>query len=213
MQLTIFGATGMVGKHFVNLALSQGNTVIAFGRNVTSLLDEDEANDNLTAFKGYVFDEHEVLEAIKGSDAVLSVLGGAFDGSDQTRSLGIKNIIKQMEKAGVKRIVALGGMGVLNAEEEDGLMMDQPTYPKAYLPVGREHLKAYHFLKDSKLDWTFVCAPDIKDEQATDAYMTSKEFPPAVSQPRITAGDLAAFMLSEAGKNKFVHCRVGISNV
>ena len=71
----------------------------------------------MKTFKGYVFDEQDVFEAINGSDAVISVLGGAFDGSDKTRSLGMKNIVKQMEKAGVKRIVAIGGPGVLNAGE------------------------------------------------------------------------------------------------
>ena len=211
MQITIFGATGMVGKHLVKMALTDGHTVIAFGRNVTALLDADKTNDQLKAIKGYVFDEHDVYEAIKGSDAVISVLGGAFDGSDQTRSLGIKNIIKQMEAAGVKRIVALGGMGVLNANEE-GLIMDQPSYPPEYLPVGNEHLKAYNFLKESDLEWTFVCSPDIKDEANTGNYTTNKDYPPTPNNYKIAAGDLAEFMLAEAVKNEYVKSRVGISN-
>jgi hypothetical protein len=39
-----------------------------------------------------VFDEAEVFEAIENSDAVISVLGGGFDGIDKTRSLGIKTL-------------------------------------------------------------------------------------------------------------------------
>ena len=211
MQITIFGATGMVGKHLVKLALANGHTVVAFGRNVTDLLDADKANDQLKAIKGYVFDDHDVKEAIKGSGAVISVLGGAFDGSDQTRSLGIKNIIKQMEAAGIKRIVALGGMGALNANEE-GLIMDQPSYPAEYIPVGKEHLRAYEYLKESKLDWTFVCSPDIKDEANTGNYTTNKDYPPTPNHYKISAGDLAEFMLAEAVKNEHVNSRVGISN-
>lgn len=211
MQIIVFGATGMVGKHIVQLALANGHSVVAFGRNVTSLLDADKNSDQLKAIKGYVFDEHEVYEAIQGCDAVISVLGGAFDGSDKSRSLGIKNIIKQMENSAVKRIVALGGLGILNAEGE-GLIMDLPTYPAAYLPVGREHLQAYNFLKDSNLDWTFVCAPDIKEEVATGNYTTNKDYPPQPNNNKIAAGDLAAFMLAEAEKNGHVKSRVGISN-
>lgn len=211
MQITVFGATGMVGKHIVKLALANGHKVVAFGRNVTSLLDADEVNDQLKAVKGYVFDESDVYEAIQGSDAVLSVLGGAFDGSDKTRSLGIKNIIKQMEKAELKRIIALGGSGVLNAET-GGFIIDQPSYPSEYLPVGREHLQAYKFLKDSNLDWTFVCAPDIKEEIPTGNYTTNKDYPPVLNHNKIAAGDLAAFMLAESEKNEYVKSRVGISN-
>lgn len=211
MQITVFGATGMVGKHIVHLALANGHSVVAFGRNVTSLLDADKLSDQLKAIKGYVFDENEVHQAIQGSDAVLSVLGGAFDGSDNSRSLGIKNIINQMESSPVKRIVALGGIGVLNAEGE-GFIIDQPSYPPEYMPVGMEHLQAYKFLKDSKLDWTFVCAPDIKDANSTGNYTTNKDYPPKPNHNYIAAGDLAAFMLAAAEKNEYMKSRVGISN-
>ena len=211
MQITIFGATGMVGKHLVRLALANGHSVVAFGRSVTALLDADKSNDRLKAIKGYVFDEHDVYAALKGSDAVISVLGGAFDGSDKTRSLGIKNIIKQMEAAGLKRIVALGGMGVLNANEE-ALIMDQPSYPAEYISVGKEHLQAYKFLQESSLDWTFICSPDITDEANTGNYTTNKDYPPTPNHSKITAGDLAEFMLAEAVKNEYVNSRVGISN-
>ncbi len=97
MTVTIFGATGMVGKYLVTQALAAGFKVIAFGRNIEKLIDTDLSNQSLVAIKGYVFDEDEVFNALKDSDAVLSALGGGYDGIDKTRTLGIKNIIKQMQ--------------------------------------------------------------------------------------------------------------------
>ncbi len=211
MILTIFGATGMVGKRIVSQALAQGNTVKAFGRNVENLIDRDLDNDKLLAIKGYIFEEEDVLQAIKGSDVVISVLGGAFNGQDQTRSLGIKTIIGQMNKIGLKRIVALGGLGILNADEET-LLIDTPEYPEEYKPVGREHLKAFEYLKESNLNWTFVCAPDIKDEEGQGNYHTNKDYPPIPNNGQIKAGDLADFMIKEAKENNFLKSRVGISN-
>ncbi len=211
MQLTIFGATGMVGKHIVRHAMASGNYVKAFGRNVESLIDEDLRNENFKAIKGYVFDENDVFDAIKGSDAVLSTLGGSFDGTDKTRSLGIKNIIIQMEKAGVQRIVALGGMGILNADDNT-LLIDKPSYPKEYLPVGKEHLQAYLYLKNSNLDWTIVGSPDLVDAEATGEYITAADRPPTPNKGKINAGDLALFMVSEITKNQYINYRVGISN-
>lgn len=211
MILTVFGATGMVGKQIVKNALALGHHVKAFGRNVESLIDDDLRNKNLEAIKGYVFDEEDVLNAVEGSDAVLSALGGSFDGTDKTRSLGIKTIITQMEKAGVKRIVALGGMGILNADD-DTLLIDRPSYPKKFLPVGKEHLQAYLYLKESNLDWTIVGSPDILDAEATGEYTTATDRPPTPDKGKINAGDLALFMVSEAAKNQYINCRVGISN-
>lgn len=211
MTITVFGATGMVGKYVVTKALGHGHKVIAFGRHVERLIDADLEDENLEAAKGYVFDKDDVYKAIKGSDAVISVLGGAFDGTDKTRSLGIKNIIAQMEKAGVPRIVALGGLGILQADGEE-LVMDKPDYPQQYLPVGKEHLQAYHFLKESVLEWTIVGAPDLVDEDATGNYTTSSEYPPQTGIGKINVGDLAEFMIIEALNKRYLHQRVGISN-
>ncbi|TDO28082.1 NAD(P)-dependent oxidoreductase [Sediminibacterium goheungense] len=214
MILTVFGATGQVGKHVVKEALAMGHTVRAFGRSIESLIDKDLSNDQLMAIKGYVFDEKDVLSAVSGADAVISVLGGSFDGKDQTRSLGIKNIAEQMEKAGVKRIVALGGMGILNAEGDDnGLLIDQPDYPEQYKPVGFEHLAAFRTLEASSLAWTFICSPDILDQPGNRQYITSAGNAPNPNHYQIAAGDLADCMLQCVQKSQYLLQRVGISRL
>jgi uncharacterized protein len=209
MTLTIFGATGMVGQQLVKQALYMGHTVKAFGRNVfTSNFREDK---NLELIQGALFDEKAVLNAVKGSDAVLSVLGGTFDGADKTRSLGMKIITEQMQKAGVKRIVAVGGMGVLKAQDGT-LIIDDKHYPSQFRAVGMEHLKAYEYLKASSLNWTFVCPPDIIKADVTGMFHTSAEYLPIPNLNKINAGDLAMFMLKELEKNEYLQKRVGISN-
>ena len=209
MQIIIFGATGLVGRQLVKQALYKGYKVKAFGRNVfTEDLPDDE---QLELVQGALFDEKQVYKAIQGCDAVLSALGGDNSGSDLTRSLGMKNIVAQMEKAGVKKIVAVGGMGCLNADEET-LIMDQPDYPSKFLPVSKEHYKAYQQLKQSKLDWTFVCPPDIIDAEPTGEFVTAADYPPASNSNRINSGDLALFMINELINPAFVHHRVGIAN-
>lgn len=207
MNITVFGATGQVGIETIKQALWRKHHVTAFGRNVYDLKIEDE---HLKLFKGALFDEAEVLQAVTGADAVLSSIGGAFDGSDKARSLGIKNIIAQMKKAGVKRIIAVGGMGILNAAE-DTLIIDTPSYPAEFIPVGNEHRKAYEYLRDSGLDWTFVCSPNIMNAGPTGNYITSRDYPPQPNKFQINAGDLAQFMLNELEKNEYVKARVGIS--
>lgn len=209
MKLIIFGATGMVGKQLVKQALFAGHSVKAFGRNVfTEDLPKDE---QLELVQGALFDEGQVNKAVKGCDAVLSVLGGGNNETDVTRSLGMKNIVAQMQKAGVSRIVALGGMGSLMADEET-LIMDTPDFPAQFYPVSKEHYKAYEFLKASSLEWTFVCPPDIIDADPTGSFVTNADYPPPSGRNRINSGDLALFMLKELTNKEFVGHRVGISN-
>ena len=209
MTITIFGATGMVGKELILHCQAKGYIVRAFGRNVESIIDTDLRDDNFKAVKGSVFDAGDVLKAVMGSDAVLTALGGAYDGNDVTRSLGMKNIIAQMSKAGAKRIIGVGGVGVLNANENI-LVMDTPGYPQQYLPVGGEHLKAYEFLAASELNWTFVCPPEILPKPADGHFVTKADYPTGGST--INAGNLALFMVQEITNNQFVNQRVGISN-
>ena len=211
MNITIFGATGMVGKHVVRQALAKGIKANAFGRNIEKLIDADLNDKNFVAIKGYVFDEDEVLHAIENAEAVISVLGGAFDGADKTRSLGIKNIVKQLQKTNVKRIIALGGLGVLQADENT-LVLDSPGYPQQYLAVGHEHLEAYKLLDSSPLDWTFVCPPNIIDKDADEKYITSKNYPPTGVKQEVAAGNIADFMLNELTSTKYIKSRVGIAD-
>ena len=196
MIITVFGATGQVGKRVVSQALSKGYTVKAFGRNVDNLIDQSNENKHLISIKGYVFDAAEVNDAVTGSDAVISTLGGAFDGADKTRSLGIKNIAHAMKTAGVKRIIGLGGMGILNADDQK-LIIETADYPQMFVPVGKEHQQAFQNLKASGLDWTFVCPPDIVDEDVTGKYITKADYPPTPNYYKIAAGDIADFMLQE----------------
>jgi len=209
MQLIIFGATGMVGMQLVKQALYKGHQVKAFGRNVfTADMPKD---DRLELVQGALFDEKQVYEAIKGCDGVLSALGGDSTGTDVTRSLGMKNIVAQMQKAGVLRIVAVGGMGSLNTAEGT-LILDSPEFPEQFLPVSREHYKAYEYLKASSLNWTFVCPPDLINGDPTGSFITAADYPPTPNSNRINTGDLALFMLTELEKNEFIHQKVGISN-
>jgi len=209
MIITIFGSTGLVGKELIRHCQNKGYKIRAFGRNVESMIDKDLRDENFEIIKGTVFDEKDIYKAINGSDAVLTALGGAADGVDVTRSLGIKNIIAQMNKAGVKRIVGVGGIGILNAPES-GLVMDAPDFPAQYFAVSQEHLKAYDLLNASNLDWTFACPPNILLKEADGKYKTQADYP--ASGWEINAGNLAMFMVEELTKNEYVHHRVGISN-
>ncbi len=221
MNLIVFGATGMVGKQLVQQALFNKHHVKAFGRNVytTDYLQ----TENLQLVQGALFDETEVYNAIKGCDAVLSAIGGGADGTDKARTLGMKNIIKQMQKAGLKRIIAIGGLGVLQADPPTGprgqdvenehlLLLDKDDYPPEYKAVGLEHKKAFELLNESGLNWTFVCPPNIINQGPTGSYVTNADYPPELNKYKINAGDLAMFMLNELLKNEFVKHRVGISN-
>lgn len=208
MLVTVFGATGLVGSYIVKQALLKKYKVRAFSRSVFATAFEE--NDNLELLQGSLFDDLAVYNAIQGSDAVLSAIGGLTDGVDKSRSLGIKHITEQMNKAGVKRIVAVGGEGILDSGYSGKLMMDMKGFPEEFIPVSKEHLDAYQTLKASGLDWTMVCPPAIVKGEATGLYKLAKDHVPDTGADAIHSGDVSLFMLTEMTDNDYVGHRVGM---
>lgn len=208
MRLLIFGATGLVGQRLVRESLYMGHTVTAYARDVFTT--EFPPHEELHLVEGTVFDDKALKKAMVEQDAVLSALGGGTDGTDYTRSLGIKHITDQMKSAGIQRIIAVGGSGILDDENGKPLFQDE-HYPPEYWPVANEHDKALQYLMKSGLDWTMVCPPYIVDQDPTGAYTHSASIAPEVEQPQISNGDLALFMLQELTRNQYIHQRVGIA--
>jgi putative NADH-flavin reductase len=190
-----------------------GWNVVAFGRNIDDLIDEDLRNQQIRAVKGYVFNAGDVAKALNGSYAVLSALGGSFDGTDKSRSLGIKVITEQMEKQAISRIIAVGGKGVLSVSESDPrLLLDMPDYPPIYKPVGLEHKAALEYLVQSGLQWTFTCSGNLLPAYADEQYVTQANYP-LPFENGINTGNLAHFMVHELEVNKYIQQRVAMSNI
>lgn len=209
MHITVFGATTLTGKRLVSQALAKGWKVTAFDRDVRSLIDKDLRNDNFHAIKGYVFDSGNIAEALQHADAVISVIGGGLDATDHSRTLGTKTIIQQMEKKGLRRIIALAGYGVL--DNGSSYILDAPGYPATLHNVGQQQLLVYQYLASSSLNWTLVCPTKILDEEGNRQYVIAAAQLPAPDNGEIAAGDLADFILRELTADEHLRQRIGIS--
>jgi putative NADH-flavin reductase len=209
MHITVFGANSITGKQLIIQALAKGWQVTAYDRDISSLIDKDLRTDELHAIKGYAFDHKGVSEALKNADAVVSLIGGGLDGVDHSRSLGNKNIIQQMEAAGIQRIIVLGGYGILDAG--DRYILDTPDYPVSLQALGAELLRVYHSLQASSLNWTIVCPENIIDEDGNRQYLAADDQMPDAGKPGIAAGDLADFILQAISSDIYLKKRAGIT--
>lgn len=204
--IAVFGASGRTGQRVVQAALAHGHTVRALVRDPAKLT----ADPGVTLVAGDVLVATDVAQTLEGAEGALSVLGGGTTANPgRTRSLGIHNIVQAMQGTGAKRIVAVGGGGVLDSTTGPGRRSEQPTFPAVFQFVTAEHYAAYQFLRESGLDWTYVCPPDIPDGDATGNYRTAADVMP--HQPKaLPTGDLAEFLVREFSARGFVGHRVGI---
>lgn len=206
MRLAIFGSTGRVGRRLIEYATREGHTVRALARDPARL----PAGLNGNAVRGDVTDPAAVLATLEGCDAVLSALGGAGLANPGTAiSGGMRNIVSAMEQAGVRRVLAVAGSGVLD-DPRGGLRSEASDFPAIFAPITREHLGTWDALRGSALDWTLVCCPDLLDGELTRRFrVVTDALPPGGSS--ISVEDVAEFMLKQVSSAQYDRRRVGVA--
>src|SRR6266581_1503361 len=103
MKLTIFAATGGVGRQVLEQALAAGHDVTAVVRNPSKLAP------GVPAVTADMTDpDPAALEsAIQGADAVISGLGPRSNADAGIASRGTRAIVAAMKATGVRRLVVI----------------------------------------------------------------------------------------------------------
>ena len=155
MKITIFGADGRTGVEVVKYAKQQGFDVTAFVYN-------DASNKYFPAGvsikKGDVMNYEAVFEALKDSQAVISVVGHIPGSDSLMQTKGITNIVKAMEVLGISRVLSLTGTGARVIGDTPSLLDKVLNYFVGVIdPLrindGVKHLKV---LQNSHSNWTVV---------------------------------------------------------
>ena len=157
MTITVFGASGAIGKLFISQALDEGLGVRAYMRNPSKF---DLKHQNLTIIQGDLHDFDKIRQAVKGADTVISTLGPPLKHtySDFAVLEGYKNIVKSMELENVKRFITIATPSVKSAEDKSSMLTRMPSimaklfFPSAY----REIVQVGWVVQTSQLDWTIV---------------------------------------------------------
>jgi putative NADH-flavin reductase len=158
MQITIFGASGKVGRQVVALALKRGYTVVAFVHKNNPFED----TPNLIVKKGDVYDVNSVADALKNSQAVISTLSSWGTPQRNVLTSAMRAIIPAMEAQNITRIITLTGSGAADPSKPAGagyklmLKLLAPFPAGKVFKDGEEHMR---LLFESKLDWTTIRSP------------------------------------------------------
>lgn len=144
MKVALIGATGNVGLRLLAELLRRGHEVTGIARHTEKL----QPQPGLTAERGDVNDEEGLAHLLAGHDAVVSAVTFA--------SVNPRTLIDAVKKAGVGRLLVVGGAGSL--EVAPGVqVVDTPDFPEAWkgeAQAGRDFLNA--LLNEGELEWTFL---------------------------------------------------------
>ena len=105
MKLTIFAATGGIGRQLLEQAIAVGHDVTAVARNPQNL---PATPARVVTADLAAADAAALRPAIEGADAVLSALGARTKADTGVAALGARAITEGMRVSGVRRLVVLG---------------------------------------------------------------------------------------------------------
>ena len=174
VRVTVFGASGKVGRLVVWEILRRGHRVHAFVHSRNPFEDQEE----VTVVKGEVADTGAVHAALADSDAVISTLGGWGKTSSDVLATGMTTIISAMQAQHLTRIVTLTGAGARWAGDRSSLRLavNRAALTMMKAPALRDAEKHLDILTRSSLDWTSVRAPGISAE-GPDGYRLDTKLP------------------------------------
>ncbi|MCO8592982.1 NAD(P)-dependent oxidoreductase [Burkholderia multivorans] len=200
LNIALFGATGMIGSRIAAEAARRGHRVTALSRRPGA------AGDGITAKAADLFDPASVATALPGHDVVASAYGPKQDDAANVVA-AVKALVEGARRAGLKRVVVVGGAGSLEVAPGKQLV-DAEGFPAEYKAVALAHRDALDYLKTvDDLDWTFFApAALIAPGERTGTFRTGtgKLIVDANGDSRISAEDYAVAFVDALEQRRFV---------
>ncbi|MGE5429668.1 MAG: NAD(P)-dependent oxidoreductase [Syntrophomonadaceae bacterium] len=212
MNTALIGASGFVGSAILNEALRRGHKITAIERHPSLIKVQDP---KLTAKKCDIFNTDELAELLHGHKAVISSYNPGWTNPkifDDTIH-GYQSIIRAVKKAGLKRILVVGGAGSLEPEPGRPLV-DREDFPRDW-KMGAMALRDVlnMFRRENDLDWTFFSpAINISPGERTGKFTIGGDQPVLddKGQGKISVQDYAMAMIDELENHKHIKQRFTI---
>jgi nucleoside-diphosphate-sugar epimerase len=212
MRVTVFGATGQIGRFVVAKLLDGGHDITVYVRNPGKLQHVDP---RLTVVTGELSDAQRVRSAVRGADAVISALGPALSRGAKGTPVtdGTRNIVTAMENGNVSRYLGLATPSVPDQR-------DQPTLKAKILPVVAgllfpnalaEIVGMTKAVTDSTLDWTIarITSPNNSKPKGILRVGFLGRDKVGSTMSRV---DIAAFLVAQLTDDTFTRAAPAISN-
>lgn len=144
MKVALIGASGRAGTRILKELTDRGHQVTGIVRHPENV----PSGPGVTPKTGDITNENDLAGSIAGHDAVISAV--------RFLSANAATLVKAVKKAGVPRLLVVGGAGSLEVAPGTQLV-DTPDFPDVHKQealAGREFLNVLKMEKE--LAWTFL---------------------------------------------------------
>ncbi len=162
MKLLILGANGATGRILVRKALDAGHTVTALARQPL----DAPAHPRLTSVQGDVLDVQVMDRVMPGQDVVLFAVGGGKDHKLRIRTEGGAATVASMKKHGVKKVIAMSGLGAGDSRDKLGLIFSWIIAPLVLKDLLVDQTGMEEAIRAAGVDFVLVRPSELVDRPA-----------------------------------------------
>ena len=215
MKILLLGATGRTGKYLIEEAIKKGHKIATIARNPEKIKDF-----KIDITQGTPYDYETVDKAITGCEAIITTLNvsrksdnpwAPLAATKDMISRSASNAVKAMEKAGIKRFVALGAIGAGRSwKTAPGILKLIVSFSNLKYAFS-DHGKQEEILENSSLDYTICRAPMLSAEiNNTGAVATPEGEKPASRM--LSRNSAAEFFIRIIENNEHIRETISLSN-
>lgn len=188
MKFILLGATGWIGSHILQTALTRGHEIVAVARAVRTL----PVDPRIHPLAADINNPEALAAALRHSSVVVSSVPFLAFNPDV--------LLTALNEPQVERYLCVGGAGSLKLNDGTDLV-DSPDFPAEYRDeaiAGREYLMRLR--QGTELDWAFLSpSASIDEGQSTAPYRVGGDtlLVGADGKSRIAVADYAAALVDE----------------
>jgi len=203
MKILIIGASRGIGLELVKQAIDAGHKVTALVRD--KRVFEGHAHRNFKVRVGDIMTRKIVEGACVGQDAVCLTIGMVPSSKPVNLfSDGTRNVLGGMEQAGVKRLLAVTGIGAGDSEGHGGFFYDKVTRPVLLKHVYDDKNRQEELIRASGCDWIILRPALLTRTGVTGKYRILTDLT-GIKAGKISRADVAHFMLQALEQPTYIH--------
>ncbi len=204
-KVLVIGASRGIGLETVKALLAKNYEVRAFARSTATIPLDDE---RLEKVDGDALDRRDIGRALEGVDAVIQSLGVSFRPETVLKgttlfSTSSRVLVDAMRTKGIKRLIAVTGLGAGDSRGHGGLLYSALLFPLVLKRVYDDKDVEEQIVRASGLDWTIVRPGLLTSGAATGRYQVLTD-PKSWRAGSISRGDVGEFLARQVEERTYI---------
>ena len=203
MNLLIIGATRGIGFELLRQAAAHETTheITVLARSPENLPFQDP---NVRVVPGDILDPEAVGAVVEHQHAVCTCIGiGPTRKPVSVFSEGMKHVLSAMKAQGVRRLIAVTGIGAGDSRGHGGFLYDRIVNPLLLKTIYDDKDREEELIMNSDTDWIIVRPGFLTNGPLTASYRAVTDLE-GVTAGKISRADVAHFILNQLSDPTFL---------